>query len=103
MNNAANDQRHTVAETTPESFDAGIAVNLKQQLFTAQAVVPDVQQAGRGSIVNFGSVSWMLKMARMPVYAALLPEHVARMALFLAADDSCMCTAQDLVVDGGWT
>jgi len=24
------------------------------------------------------------------------------MALFLAADDSAMCTAQDFVVDGGW-
>ena len=33
----------------------------------------------------------------------LLPEHIARMALFLAADDSGMCTAQDFIVDGGWT
>ena len=33
----------------------------------------------------------------------LLPEHIARMALFLAADDSAMCTAQDFIVDGGWT
>jgi D-xylose 1-dehydrogenase len=33
----------------------------------------------------------------------LLPQHVANMALFLAADDSAMCTAQEFVVDGGWT
>jgi D-xylose 1-dehydrogenase len=33
----------------------------------------------------------------------LLPAHIAAMALFLAADDSAMCTAQDFVVDGGWT
>jgi NAD(P)-dependent dehydrogenase (short-subunit alcohol dehydrogenase family) len=32
----------------------------------------------------------------------LHPEHIARMALFLAADDSAMCTAQDFIVDGGW-
>jgi NAD(P)-dependent dehydrogenase (short-subunit alcohol dehydrogenase family) len=32
----------------------------------------------------------------------LLPEHIAQMALFLAADDSAMCTAQDFIVDGGW-
>jgi len=25
------------------------------------------------------------------------------MALFLAADDSRMCAAQDFIVDGGWT
>ncbi len=30
------------------------------------------------------------------------PEDVARMALFLAADDSAMCTQQSFVVDGGW-
>lgn len=34
--------------------------------------------------------------------APLLPEDLARMVLFLAADDSRMCTAQDFVVDGGW-
>ena len=31
-----------------------------------------------------------------------MPDHIARMALFLAADDSAMCTGQDFVVDGGW-
>ncbi|PWF46841.1 SDR family NAD(P)-dependent oxidoreductase [Massilia glaciei] len=33
----------------------------------------------------------------------LLPHHIASMVLFLAADDSAMCTAQDFVVDAGWT
>ena len=33
----------------------------------------------------------------------LKPEHLAKMVLFLAADDSAMCTAQNFVVDGGWT
>jgi len=33
----------------------------------------------------------------------LMPEHVANMVLFLGADDSKMCTAQDFVVDAGWT
>jgi len=33
----------------------------------------------------------------------LEPADVARMALFLAADDSRMCAAQDFIVDGGWT
>ena len=27
---------------------------------------------------------------------------IARMALFLAADDSRMCTSQNFIVDGGW-
>jgi D-xylose 1-dehydrogenase len=32
----------------------------------------------------------------------LLPEDVARVALFFAADDSGACTSQSYVVDGGW-
>jgi len=30
------------------------------------------------------------------------PPDIARMALFLAADDSRMCTSQNFIVDGGW-
>jgi NAD(P)-dependent dehydrogenase (short-subunit alcohol dehydrogenase family) len=33
----------------------------------------------------------------------LMPDDVAAMVLFLGADDSKMCTAQDFVVDAGWT
>jgi NAD(P)-dependent dehydrogenase (short-subunit alcohol dehydrogenase family) len=32
----------------------------------------------------------------------LLPEDISAMALFLASDDSRMCTAQNFIVDGGW-
>ena len=33
----------------------------------------------------------------------LMPGHIAAMVLFLASDDGAMCTAQDFVVDAGWT
>ena len=32
----------------------------------------------------------------------LKPEHIAHMAMFLAADDSAMCTSQQFIVDAGW-
>ncbi len=32
----------------------------------------------------------------------LMPEDICAMALFLASDDSRMCTAQNFVVDAGW-
>lgn len=32
----------------------------------------------------------------------LMPHSIASMALFLASDDSSMCTAQDFIVDAGW-
>jgi NAD(P)-dependent dehydrogenase (short-subunit alcohol dehydrogenase family) len=30
------------------------------------------------------------------------PVDIARMALFLSADDSKMCSSQEFIVDGGW-
>src|SRR5438309_8265885 len=38
LNNAANDQRHAIDATTSESWDAGVAVNLKHQFFAAKNV-----------------------------------------------------------------
>ena len=160
INNAANDQRHTLAETTSELWDARIAVNLKHSFFAAQAVAPGMIAAGKGSIVNFGSISWMIMLGELSAYTAskaamhgmsrslakelgqhgirvntlvpgwimterqltkwvgpkenalidasqalkgrVYPADVARMALFLAADDSRMISGQDFIVDGGW-
>ena len=161
VNNAANDQRHRVEEVTPEFWDQCMNVNLRHQFFAAQAVLDDMVGLGGGSIINLGSISWMIKGAGYPAYAtckaaihgltrslakdlgkrnirvnALVPgwvmtdkqlkmwvtpeserdidanqclpgrlqsEDIATMALFLAADDSRMCTAQSFVVDAGWS
>lgn len=37
-----------------------------------------------------------------PWQRQLCPDDVARMALFLAADDGAMISAQQLLFDGGW-
>ena len=161
VNNAANDERHSFDGVSPASFDAGIAVNLRHQFFASQAVAPAMRAARRGSIINLGSLSWMIKQGGMPVYTTskaavrgltrslardlgpygirvntvvpgwvmtekqlrlrvdaeaareidrnqclpqrVQPADIARMTLFLGADDSAMCTAQDFIVDGGWT
>ena len=160
VNNAANDQRHKLAEVTPEFWDGCIAVNLRHAFFAAQALAPGMITAGKGSINNFGSISWMIKVPDLAAYTAskaamhgmsrslakelggsgirvntlvpgwvmterqlanwvgpaeeklidetqalrgrVYPVDVARMALFLAADDSRMITGQDFIVDGGW-
>ena len=60
VNNAAHDERHAFDEVTPEYWDDRMAVNLRHQFFAAQAVHPMMKAAGGGSIVNFGSVSWMI-------------------------------------------
>ena len=70
VNNAANDVRHTLEEIDSETFDRLIAVNLKHAFFAAKAVVPMMKNAGSGSIINLGSVGWMMASAGYPVYAA---------------------------------
>lgn len=160
VNNAANDTRHDWRGETAESFDWRLAVNLKHQFFAIQAVAPAMIEAGGGSIVNFGSISWRIGMGGMPGYTAskaaiegltksfardlgphrirvncvlpgwimtkrqielwfdadaermlmerqclpdkIQPEDVARLVLFLASDQSAMCTSQNFVIDGGW-
>jgi len=160
VNNAANDQRQVLAEVTPAEFDWTIGVNLRHVFFAAQAVVPQMQAAGGGSIINMSSIAWMRGAPGLPVYAAakaaivgftnslarqvgpdrirvnaiapgmviterqrrlwytdereitevrarqiipdaVTPEDIARIALFLASDESQRITRQCFVVDAG--
>ena len=122
--------------------------------------MPDDEALGGGSIINFGSITWMVGDSDCPVYVTsksaiwgmtralarelgperirvnyvvpgwvmterqvklwlnpdgerqiderqclrdrLYPPDLARMVLFLAADDSRMCSSQQYIVDGGW-
>ena len=160
VNNAAHDQRHEWHEVTSAYWDDRMAVNLKHAFFAIQAVAPGMIKAGRGSIINMGSISWMIMSPKIPVYETakaathgltrgmarelgkhgirvnslapgwvmterqlthwvdaaaeaqidatqalagrVSPDDVARMTLFLAAEDSAMISAQQFIVDGGW-
>lgn len=70
INNAAHDERHATPDVTPEYWDDRIAVNLKHQFFAAQAVLPGMQAAKAGVIINFGSISWMIGQGGMAAYTA---------------------------------
>jgi D-xylose 1-dehydrogenase len=70
VNNAAHDERHATEEVTEQIWDSRIAVNLKHQFFCAQAVIPDMKAAGKGSIINMGSTSWMIGQGGMAGYTA---------------------------------
>lgn len=160
INNAAHDARHDWADVTPAEWDQRMGTNLKHSFFAMQAVAPGMIRAGRGSIINMGSISWMIMVPRLPLYETakaaihgmtrsmardlgghgirvntlvpgwvmterqlsewvdaraesliadsqalpgrLYPDDVARMALFLAAEDSALVTAQQFLVDAGW-
>jgi len=68
VNNAGNDARHKIAEVTSAYWDQVIAANLKHQFFVSQAVVPAMQQANSGSIINVSSIGWMIPSTNQIVY-----------------------------------
>jgi NAD(P)-dependent dehydrogenase (short-subunit alcohol dehydrogenase family) len=160
VNNAANDQRHSVETLSVQDWDDRLNVNLRHHFFATQAVVPMMRAAGRGSVINLGSISAHIDLLDLPVYIAaksaiegltrtlarefgadgirvncvipgwimterqltqwvtpeaeaaiernqclpqkLYPADVARMVLWLAADDSRSATAQMWIMVGGW-
>jgi len=70
VNNAANDKRHSLRETSVEEWDKGQDINLRPHFFAAQAVADGMQAAGGGSIINISSISYMMGNAGYPGYVA---------------------------------
>ena len=68
INNAANDDRHAIAEVSPAYWDERMAVNLRHQFFCAQAVSPGMQARRHGVILNLGSISWHLALPSLSLY-----------------------------------
>ena len=65
--------------------------------------IPDGQPPGRQSRRNGQLQPQQALVARNQCLPdKLKPHDIARMVLFLAADDGAMCTAQEFKVDAGW-
>src|SRR5476649_1358199 len=69
VNNAANDQRHQMADVTVDYYDERVAINQRPMFFTCQSVVPGMKKKGGGAIINVSSISWHVKNGGYPVYA----------------------------------
>ncbi len=70
INNAANDRRNTIEETTAEVWDEMLAINLKPYFIACRHAARGMKLAGGGAIVNFSSISYMMGMAGYPAYTA---------------------------------
>jgi D-xylose 1-dehydrogenase len=68
VNNAANDDRHTLDDITPAYWDERMAVNLRHLLFAAKAVAPGMKARGGGAIINFSSIAWHLGLEGLVLY-----------------------------------
>ncbi len=93
---------YTMAKAAVVGFVNGMAHELGRHSIRINALVPGwvitekqerlwLDDAGRADIE---------KGQCMPGF--LMPGDLARMALFLAADDGRMCTSHSFIVDGGW-
>lgn len=68
VNNAASAgglARKSTEEITAESWDFNVNVNLRHQFFLTQFFVPAMKKAGKGSIINMGSISWRIPSVGM--------------------------------------
>lgn len=68
VNNVANDRRETLADITPETWRANLAINLDPVMFASKAAAPHLAAAGSGSIVNFSSLNALLGPADLITY-----------------------------------
>ena len=68
VNNAANDDRHSIDDVTEDYWDNRLGVNLKHMFFCSQAVIPGMRTKGGGVIVNLGSISWHLALPDLVLY-----------------------------------
>ncbi len=70
VNNAANDQRHEVLETSEAEWDWSLAINLKHVFFMAKAVIPGMQAKRAGAIINMSSITALNGSPALPDYSA---------------------------------
>ncbi len=70
VNNAGWDDRHELADVTEEYWERNQAINIRPHFFTAQAVAPGMKAAGKGSIVNYTSTSFLINHPGLPAYTA---------------------------------
>ena len=59
VNNAGNDQRHSINEITQKYFKNRFDTNLKHYFFSAKAVKKGMIKNNGGSIINLSSICWI--------------------------------------------
>ena len=92
---------YTTAKAAVEGLTKGMARDLGPDRIRVNTVIPGwIMTQRQIDLWLTPDVEEQLLRAQCPK-TKLVPEDVARMVLWLAADDSSMCTSQLWVVDGG--
>ncbi|QNJ99764.1 SDR family NAD(P)-dependent oxidoreductase [Dyella telluris] len=93
---------YAMAKSAVHGMVNGLARELGHDRIRINALVPGwvITEKQRRLWLDDAGKEEIARVQCMPGY--LMAEDLARAALFLAADDSRMCTGQDFIVDGGW-
>ncbi|HEY0661668.1 MAG TPA: SDR family oxidoreductase [Lysobacter sp.] len=93
---------YAMAKSAVHGLVNGLARELGRDRIRINALVPGwvITQKQKALWLDAEGEAQIARAQCLPGH--LQPDDLARMALFLAADDSRMCTGQDFIVDGGW-
>jgi NAD(P)-dependent dehydrogenase (short-subunit alcohol dehydrogenase family) len=93
---------YAMAKAAVRGLVNGLARELGRDRIRINALVPGwvITEKQRRLWLDAEGEAEIARVQCLPGY--LMADDIARAALFLAADDSRMCTGQDFIVDGGW-
>jgi len=93
---------YAMAKAAVHGLVNGLARELGRERIRINALVPGwvITEKQRRLWLDEAGEAEIARVQCLPGY--LKADDLARAALFLAADDSRMCTGQDFIVDGGW-
>lgn len=101
MNRTGGMPAYTAAKAAVRGLTRGLARDLGPDRIRVNEVVPGWVYTERQLALWVTPESEARSQANQCLKGRLLPDDIARMVLWLAADDSAMVTAQHFVVDGG--
>jgi NAD(P)-dependent dehydrogenase (short-subunit alcohol dehydrogenase family) len=93
---------YTTAKAAVHGLTRGMARDLGQDRIRVNTVVPGWVMTERQLTLWVTAETEKALDAAQCLKGRIQPVDLARMALFLASDDSRMCTAQEFTVDAGW-
>jgi len=93
---------YTTAKAGLEGMTRGLARDLGRDNIRINTIVPGWVMTERqlAEVIDEAALAEIERSQCLP--QRLEPQDISAMTLFLASDDSRMCTAQRFIVDGGW-
>jgi NAD(P)-dependent dehydrogenase (short-subunit alcohol dehydrogenase family) len=93
---------YTTAKAGVEGLTRGMARDLGPDRIRVNCIIPGWIMTDRQLTLWLTPEAEQQLMRDQSLKEKVYPADVARLVLWLAADDSRMCSAQNFIVDGGW-